>query len=189
MRAARFSDRRGFTLVELLVVVTIIGILIALLLPAVQAAREAARMLQCQNNLKQIALGCLHHEQLRGFLPAGGWSYAWGGDPDRGYDKRQPGGWQYNILPYVELLTLHDLGRGGNQTGRSQTPVNPVNCFNCPAAPPGDHLSLREQLALLQLQSHADNRAERLRRLCRRERRLDGLARPDDAGRGRFVDL
>jgi prepilin-type N-terminal cleavage/methylation domain-containing protein len=91
--------RPAFTLVELLVVITIIGILVALLLPAVQAAREAARMAQCSNQIKQLALGCLHHEQIHGWLPTGGWEYYWSGDPDRGFDKKQPGGWLFNILP------------------------------------------------------------------------------------------
>ena len=104
--------RSAFTLVELLVVITIIGILIALLLPAVQAAREAARQLQCKNNLKQLALGCLSHENATGRLPTGGWGFAWTGDADRGTDRRQPGGWIYNILPYIEQQALHDMGAG-----------------------------------------------------------------------------
>lgn len=102
----------GFTLVELLVVITIIGILIALLLPAVQAAREAARRMQCTNHLKQLALGCLTHEENHGFLPTGGWNNHWQGDPDRGFDRRQCGGWIYNILPYVEQPSMHDMGAG-----------------------------------------------------------------------------
>ncbi|NLE36844.1 MAG: DUF1559 domain-containing protein [Pirellulaceae bacterium] len=103
---------RAFTLVELLVVIAIIGILIALLLPAVQAAREAARRMQCQNNLKQLATACLAHESAQGHLPTAGWSYQYVGDPDRGFGKRQPGGWVYGTLPYLEQQVVYDFGKG-----------------------------------------------------------------------------
>ncbi len=83
--------RSAFILVELLVVITIIGILIALP-PAVQAAREATRMLRCQNNLKQISLAALNHEQVNHWLPTAGWGYQWVGDPRYGFGKLQPGG-------------------------------------------------------------------------------------------------
>ncbi|MBN1394909.1 MAG: DUF1559 domain-containing protein [Pirellulales bacterium] len=128
--------KSGFTLVELLVVITIIGILIALLLPAVQAAREAARRVQCCNNLKQLALGCLSHEEAYKRLPSNGWGWQWTGDADRGTDWRQPGGWMFNILPYIELEAVRDMGAGLPQsqkfTAHMQRISVPLSVFYCP---------------------------------------------------------
>ena len=97
--------RRAFTLVELLVVVAIIGILVAILLPAVQAAREAGRRMQCQNNLKQIGLGFQgYHDSYRMF-PWGGTN----GPSDCCHaDKREYWNWTYHILPYMEQMPLFD---------------------------------------------------------------------------------
>jgi type II secretory pathway pseudopilin PulG len=123
--------------VELLVVIAIIAILVTLLLPAVQAAREAARRTQCKNNLKQIALGFLLHENAHGHLPTGGWGYMWMSHPDRGFDKDQPGGWGYNILPFIEEQSLHDLGKGldGNQqlATNAQLHATPIGLYHCPS--------------------------------------------------------
>jgi prepilin-type N-terminal cleavage/methylation domain-containing protein len=102
----------GFTLVELLVVIAIIGVLLALLLPAVQAAREAARRAQCTNQIKQLALGTLNHENTHGYFPSGGWSWNWVGDPDRGFGKNQPGPWTYSVLPFIEKQQLWAMGSG-----------------------------------------------------------------------------
>jgi len=93
-------------LVELLVVITIIGILIALLLPAVQAAREAARRMQCSNNLKQIGLALHGYHTAIGTFPAGYISAVGTAGPA---DDRGPGwGWAALLLPYIELGNLHD---------------------------------------------------------------------------------
>ena len=111
-QSERRPERAGFTLVELLVVIAIIGVLVAILLPAIQAAREAGRRNQCRNNLKQMALGADNHLLVHKFLPSGGWGWGWTGDPNYGYDTRQPGGWMFNLLPFIEEQAVHDLGKG-----------------------------------------------------------------------------
>jgi prepilin-type N-terminal cleavage/methylation domain-containing protein len=122
----------GFTLVELLVVIAIIGVLVALLLPAIQMARESGRRNQCTNQMKQIALACIQHAEAQGFLPTGGWGGQWAGDPDQGYSPNQPGGWMFNILPYMDQQPLHDLGLNNNIAGRGTTQATPLPTFHCP---------------------------------------------------------
>jgi len=99
---------RGFTLVELLVVITIIGILIALLLPAVQAAREAARRLQCQNNLKQLGLALHNYHAQYGSFPYGSGGCC-GKSENWPHERAAWGGiWSTMILPFLEQQGLHD---------------------------------------------------------------------------------
>jgi len=141
------KPRTGFTLVELLVVIAIIGVLVALLLPAVQAAREAARRMSCQNNLKQLAIATFaHHDALR-VLPHGGahWKYTptfASGVPT--LKEKQFGSQFYQILPYMEMQTVFEASgapSGSTDTVKSKTVVESiVPTFFCPSRrPPGLH--------------------------------------------------
>lgn len=126
VRAARL--RRGFTLVELLVVIAIIAILIGLLLPAVQAVRERGRVLQCKNNLRQIALSCIAHEHAQGFFPNVGINYTYTGDPDKGFGGSQGGklALQYSAL-YREIK-LASIGGRRRQQGSIERPTSGHRC-------------------------------------------------------------
>jgi prepilin-type N-terminal cleavage/methylation domain-containing protein len=132
--------RPAFTLVELLVVISIIGMLVSLLLPAVQAAREAARRMQCTNNLKQIATAMHNYLDTQTHYPSGGFGVGFAPHPDMGMGANQPGGFFYVLLPYMEQKQLYDLGKG---VGPWNTPPklldtnkmrleSPVSLFYCP---------------------------------------------------------
>jgi prepilin-type N-terminal cleavage/methylation domain-containing protein len=127
----------GFSLIEVLVVVSLLGIAFSLTVPAIQTARESSRRTTCQNNLRQLSQAALHHKTQHGFYPTAGWGYQWMGDPDRGYSRRQPGGWQYNILPYIEEKTLHEQGRGLPEAAKrrvgQERAATVIALYQCPS--------------------------------------------------------
>lgn len=127
---------RGFTLVELLVVVAIIGMLMGLLLPAVQQAREAARQIQCVNNLHQMGVSLGNHVAVLQVFPSGGHSgFSYVGDADQTL-VAQRSGWTYAILPYMEMQAMHD-------SPIAQRISTPIPSFYCPTRrSPKNYLSL-----------------------------------------------
>jgi prepilin-type N-terminal cleavage/methylation domain-containing protein len=136
MGRARFALRHAFTLVELLVVISIIGVLVSLLLPAVQASREASRRTMCQNNLKQMGLAFHQHHDALQFFPTGGWDWVTpptyvSGTPATG--RAQKAGWGFQILPYVEQTVLWNGGGGANDNDKALFAIGtPVKLFFCP---------------------------------------------------------
>ena len=144
--------RNGFTLVELLVVIAIIGVLVALLLPAVQAAREAARRMQCSNNLKQIGLALHQHHDAFGFIPG---LALCGSGPEDYNPGMQNIWWEFRhtppsvyLLPYVEQKAIWDSWNIHLSGTDDTTPLQPggqtnlelanrqLKVFTCPSMPP-----------------------------------------------------
>jgi prepilin-type N-terminal cleavage/methylation domain-containing protein/prepilin-type processing-associated H-X9-DG protein len=127
------NNLRAFTLVELLVVIAIIGILVAMLFPAVQAVRAAAQRSSCANNIRQIGVALQNFESVHKVFPASGWTMAGPGNPAGKYV-----GWRPLILPYVEQQNLHQIydfrenwWEGTNPTAAAV----PVQLFVCPSVP------------------------------------------------------
>ncbi len=135
-----FSNRRAFTLVEVLVVIAIIGILIALLLPAVQSAREAARRMQCANNLKQLALALHNYHGSHSTFPPGFMVRGCLGNTT-------PGGWAWGVflMPYIEQSSLRDslsptkytLEQVINDPALLPMLQTELSVFRCPSSPIG----------------------------------------------------
>lgn len=148
------ARRHAFTLVELLVVIAIIGVLVALLLPAVQAARESARRTQCVNHLKQLALACQNHADVHKILPSAGgpgWNYHMTylkGVPQ--IAPRQHGGWGFQILPYIEQQALWEgSGQSVDLEKSIQAIGAPLKVMFCPTRRPPEVLSTADWYAFL----------------------------------------
>ena len=174
-----YMQRKAFTLVELLVVIAIIGLLMSLLLPAVQQVRESARDAQCCNNLKQLATGTISFEGVHRHIPGGGWAWNWIGEPHCGGGWAQPGGQFYNILPFIEQNALHQLTddtKAALAANTQELMGAALPIFNCP--------SRRKAKQYVYTQGHAFHVGRNTTSV-----NISAVARGDYAGNGGSVAL
>jgi prepilin-type N-terminal cleavage/methylation domain-containing protein/prepilin-type processing-associated H-X9-DG protein len=145
-RPSRGMTPRGLTLVELLVVIAVIGVLIALLLPAVQAAREAARRTGCLNNLRQMGIAMHHHHNVHGAFPPGGVEHRWMINPQTGRRYGAAGrqlAWSVFLLPYLEQEPLFgrlDVEKPFDAPENAESAATILSVYICPSTPGGDRL-------------------------------------------------
>lgn len=129
--------RSGFTLIELLIGISIFTILGAIMLPAIQSARESARLTSCRNNISQLSKGMIQHETYYGYFPSGGWSPQWLGVASRSGDSSQPGGWSFGVLPYIEEVSLRNtvanVPAGGEAAAYAKLVSTSLPTFACPS--------------------------------------------------------
>ncbi|QDV64518.1 DUF1559 family PulG-like putative transporter [Crateriforma conspicua] len=128
--------RSAFTLLELIVVLAITAILTGLVLMGVQSTRESSRQTTCKNRLRQIALGSQMHVGAHKHFPTNGWGFRWVGIDSRGFGVQQPGGWCFNLLPFVELESWRSMFNGdANHLNGSDLFDREVSLFRCPSRP------------------------------------------------------
>lgn len=144
MRSHWCRARGGWSVLELVVTVFVLLDLLALLLPWLESLGESGRAEACARNLELLGHGAIEHAAAHRFYPSGGWGYFWLGDPDRGFGEKQPGGWMYSILPFIDRKELWSLGTDVSPTSATArkrqawasqiTTVIPI--FYCPTRRP-----------------------------------------------------
>ncbi len=132
-------SRRALTLIELLVCIAIVAVVVAVALPGVQASREASRKTACSNNLRQLALGIHQFHNSYRRIPTNGWGFRWMGEPGRGTEEQQPGGWAFQLLPFIEQGQISSSISAVSGTERANRLAEmasiPISIFRCPSRP------------------------------------------------------
>lgn len=134
----------AFTIVELLVVIAVIAVLAGLLIPAIQAVRESSRASTCRNNAAQLSKGLILLQTAMQAFPSGGWGADWLGVPERGSEAKQPGGWAFAVLPYIEGQSLYKSveGKDSSSAGAAYATLSSaqMTVFACPSRRASRHI-------------------------------------------------